>query len=168
MFPMATRDPIPWLGMRFISSFYNPRYLLGKGAPGFPRQRLPRVKPIDVWAKIRAKEADQQLVRLTRMTISQFTSLLEDLMSLEFPHVGVHLSFSNKVLCCFIWLAKYPEYSELAAIFGASVSVIGDILRGFVLRLYLINMRQIFGRVAGILCSVHPKSHHLVKNFLPF
>ena len=122
----------PWLGMRFFRALHNPRYLTGKGAPGFKRRKYRRANPVDVWKQIRTRGCDRQLHLLTRMTIPQFRSLLEDLSSLTFPTVGRDMTFGNKILCVFIWLVKYPQYSELATLFGVSVPVIGSLLSKYV------------------------------------
>lgn len=44
--PSNAFDGIPWLGMQFITSYYNPRYLVGRGAPGFPRRKFLRTRPL--------------------------------------------------------------------------------------------------------------------------
>ncbi|MGZ4851293.1 MAG: hypothetical protein ACXV2C_07935, partial [Candidatus Bathyarchaeia archaeon] len=114
-----------------MTGYYDPRFMLGRGAPGHPRKKHPRIETVDVWKKIRTRGSDNQLKRLICMTIPQFTLLLEDLSKLTFPKVGIKLTFSNKILCTFIWLVKYSEYSELATLFGTTIPVISTIIKGY-------------------------------------
>lgn len=70
------------------------------------------------------------------MTLDQFETLLVDLIDLEFPPVAQVMTFANRVLCTFIWLVKYPDYSELASLFGVSISTISSLIRGCVALLF--------------------------------
>jgi hypothetical protein len=138
MHNVVSIESISWLGGQFASDFYNPRYLLGKGAPGMSRWRYTQLVSIDVFGAILARGSEGQMHCLTRMTISQFQALLDDLANIEFASVGTRMSFANKVLCTFIWIVKYPDYSELSALFGVSISVINTVLQRFV-ECYLVS-----------------------------
>lgn len=121
----------PWLGMRFYRAYYDPTYLSGRGSPGLRRAAYRRPRPVGVWQSILERGSDRQLRRLIRMTIAQFEELIEDLRLLPFPAVGLGLSFEDKVLLVFIWLVKYPDYSELATQFGTSVTLVSRIVTGY-------------------------------------
>lgn len=128
VFSSPAADSLPWLGMRFMTAFHNPRYLLGRGAPGCARQKYLHNRPVNVWEHLQRKGSDATMHRLTRMTLEQFEMLLADLSALDFPHVAQLMGFANRVLCVFIWLVKYPDYSELAILFGVGVSTISSLV----------------------------------------
>jgi hypothetical protein len=97
-----------------------------------------------IWKQVRNKGSDKCIQCLTSMTIAQFarytaflhflkSKLLEDLSQLEFPGVPACMKFANKILCVFIWLVKYPDYSELALTFSVSIFTISLVIRRFVL-----------------------------------
>jgi hypothetical protein len=63
------------------------------------------------------------------MTISEFKELIEELQQFDFPtKLGTRLTFEDKLLMVFIWLVKYPDYSELATQFGTSITIVSMII----------------------------------------
>jgi hypothetical protein len=94
-----------------------------------PRRILPRSRPRRIWKSILEKGSDDSLKRLVRMTIPQFTLILDSLRGEYFPrNIGVLLTFEDKILMVFLWLVKYPDLSELAILFGTSKTVVGRIV----------------------------------------
>ena len=41
------------------------------------------------------------------------------------------LRFEDKLLLVFIWLVKYPDYSELALQFGTSITIVSNIITSY-------------------------------------
>ena len=73
---------------------------------------------------------DKYFERLTRMYVSEFEQLLEELEYLRFlcAHIGTKLMFENIILLVFIWLVKYCDYSVLETLFGTSKAVVGNLI----------------------------------------
>jgi hypothetical protein len=117
--------------MQFYRAIYNSAYLSGKGSPGHCRAVYPCLVPISEWKSILEHGSDRQLQCLIRMMIPQFKELIEDLKLLKFPQHALKLSFEDKLLLVFIWLIKYLDYSELSTLFGISITVVSQIITGY-------------------------------------
>jgi hypothetical protein len=43
-------------------------------------------------------------------------------------HIGINLTFADKVLMLFVWLVKYPSYGKLSELFGTTLTVVSTII----------------------------------------
>jgi len=126
----TNRFSILGCGNEIIRKVTNPKFGLGKGAKGHRRKMFCRLRPIDLWDQLKDRNDDESFQRLTRMYISEFEDLSNDLLYLRnrFSTKAVNLTFENKVLLFFIWLVKYVDYSVLSTLFGVSKAVIGVLI----------------------------------------
>lgn len=123
--------PLYWFGIKCHKLALNPRFGLGRGAPG--QRRLPRrIRQVhNVWMELQDSQDEKRMHGLTHMTLAQFSHLLSTFPSsiqINLDKIGVQMTFPNKILLIFIWIVKYPDYSLLTQIFGCSPAVISCLL----------------------------------------
>jgi hypothetical protein len=117
-----------WLGWQLERKIISPTFLRGRGSPNFKKNMRLRPIPVSVWHRLQNRNSSLEFEALTRMNFGEFCQLLEDLsylaLSPQVKRVGVSLLFEDKLLLLWIWLVKYPDYSELGQLFGVSVPVV--------------------------------------------
>lgn len=71
----------PFYGLTLEKKLIDPRYGIGRGAPGFKRVRIPRRSTFPVWSQL--KLLPTSIVEgLIRMRVDEFDCLLEELQYL--------------------------------------------------------------------------------------
>ncbi len=123
--------PLHWFGVKCHRLAMNPRFGLGRGAPG--TKRLPRrIRQVhDVWEELNNSQDEKRMHGLTHMTLDQFDYMLSCFPSSiqeDLDKIGVKMTFPNKILLILVWIVKYPDYSLLTQIFGCSPAVVSCLL----------------------------------------
>lgn len=131
LFVSSVQSSMPFVGTEIFRKVYNPKHGRGYGAPGHKRKKHQRRKIVDVW-NILQKFGDKNFESLTRMYLDEFNILLDELSYLRneesIVSIGTKFSFENKILCVFIWVVKYCDYSVLSFLFGSSNAVISILI----------------------------------------
>ncbi len=65
-------------GNEILHKVLNPKLGRGRGARGFKRQVFSRWEPVDLFNQFQRKQNDVSFQSLTRMYISEFTSMVSD------------------------------------------------------------------------------------------
>ncbi len=118
-------------GNEILHKVLNPKLGRGRGARGFKKQVFSRWEPVDLFNQFQRKQNDVIFQSLTRMYISEFTSMVSDLRyinTIQLQKQATYLTFENKIFLFFLWIVKYPEYSVLSTLFGVSKSVVGSLI----------------------------------------
>jgi hypothetical protein len=123
----------PWLGKEIERKIHSTRVGLGRGMPGRKRAKQYRHQPVPLWQRFLERNQEPCLLGLTRMTLSQFSALIEVLspfLSGKITGLGTKMAFEDKLILIFLWIYKYPDYATLSELFGVSPAVISNLIDG--------------------------------------